>query len=268
MTHVSEVRSIPVSPRSKVTRDIPFCVPVTVIEFPVLKILGCRTYQRGYDRSLKAHREFLRAKSQTVPEDVKGHSLRVIADIDYRSMKSLPTKKNRRIELGLSGSFDDQVTFYQGLGENVDVSSFLKTGQYVDISGITRGLGFAGVVRRMGVKLLDHKNSKKRRGIGTLGSFNPGRVLSTVPREGQLGSFQRTSYNSRVMAISDDPSQVNPAGGFLKYGFVHSTFALLEGSVPSVAKGTIFLRRQSRPIRRTKIFRSEVIDYISRTSKQ
>ena len=70
-----------------------------------------------------------------------------------------------------------------------------------DILGITRGKGFQGSVKRWGVKLLTHKNSKHRRMIGTLGPKSPGYVRPTVPQAGQMGYHQRTEYNKRILKI-------------------------------------------------------------------
>ena len=52
------------------------------------------------------------------------------------------------------------------LGSEITIEDVWEGGQEIDVIGITKGKGFQGSVKRWGVKLLSHKNSKKRRQAG------------------------------------------------------------------------------------------------------
>jgi large subunit ribosomal protein L3 len=88
---------------------------------------------------------------------------------------------------------------------------------------------------------------KHHRQIGTLGSQSPGRVRWTIPRAGQLGFFQRTEYNKRLLKIGEDSKEINPSSGFTNYGIVKSSFILLEGSIPGSRKRLVMMRPAIRP---------------------
>ncbi len=74
----------------------------------------------------------------------------------------------------------------------------------VDVIGVTRGKGVAGVIKRYGVKHLQKKTHRGYRRIGCIGSWHPARVRFTVGRTGQLGYHHRTELNKKVNPISQD----------------------------------------------------------------
>jgi large subunit ribosomal protein L3 len=137
----------------------------------------------------------------------------------------------------------------------------------IDIAAVTKGKGFQGAVKRWGVKLLSHKNSKHSRMIGTLGPKRPGYVRPTVPQSGQQGYHQRTEFNKRVLKIGDNGNEVTPKGGFLHYGEVSNPYVLIHGSIPGPAKRLIRLRD---PIRKGGVDLKEApnLTYVSTESKQ
>jgi len=123
-------------------------------------------------------------------------------------------------------------------------------------------------VRRSDSESSSHKNSKHRRNVGTLGSFQPGYVRPTVPNAGQMGYHQRTEYNKRVLRIGEDGEEVTPNGGFLHYGKVRNQYVILHGSIPGPAKRLVRLRDASRPHVYVKLEKAPEIAYISKESKQ
>ena len=137
----------------------------------------------------------------------------------------------------------------------------------LDTIAVTKGKGFQGAVKRWGVKLLTHKNSKHRRMIGTAGSWHPNWVQATVPQAGQMGYHQRTEYNKRVLKIGENGEEITPTGGFPHYGVVRNPYILLHGSIPGPAKRLISMRDAVRYQRGVKVEKTE-ISYISTTSKQ
>jgi len=65
----------------------------------------------------------------------------------------------------------------------------------IDILGVTKGKGVAGVMKRFGVKHLQKKSHRGFRKVGCIGAWHPARVAWTVPRTGQLGYHHRTEIN-------------------------------------------------------------------------
>jgi len=122
-------------------------------------------------------------------------------------------------------------------------------------------------VKRFGTKLLSHKNSKHRRGIGNLGPKRPGYVRPTVPMAGQMGYHKRTELNKKLVKIGQEGIEITPKGGFLNYGDVVNTYVLVYGSVPGPTKRLVRLRD---PTRKPKKVSNEAVNitYISTESKQ
>jgi large subunit ribosomal protein L3 len=82
-----------------------------------------------------------------------------------------------------------------------------------------------------------------------------------------MGFHQRVEYNKRIVKISEDADEINPQGGFIKYGLVKNDFVLLLGSVPGPKKRLIRFRHALRP---KKVFEKSVpeITYINKLSQQ
>ncbi|MEW5761051.1 MAG: 50S ribosomal protein L3, partial [Candidatus Thermoplasmatota archaeon] len=140
-----------------------------------------------------------------------------------------------------------------------------KEGSLVDVIAVTKGKGFEGAIKRWGVKLLFHKNSKHRRMIGTLGPHFPSYVRPTVPQAGQFGYHQRTEYNKRILKIGDKGEEITPSGGFLHYGIIRNSYVLIEGSIPGCAKRLVRLRD---PARAFGMIEKPELTYVSTSSKQ
>jgi len=153
------------------------------------------------------------------------------------------------------------------LGKELKINDAIKEGDMLDVIGVTKGKGFQGAVKRWGVKLLTHKNSKHRRMIGTAGSWHPNWVQATVPQAGQMGYHQRTEYNKRVLKVGENGEEVTPSGGFPHYGVIRNPYIIIHGSIPGPTKRLVSMRDAIRYQRGVKVEKTE-ISYISTTSKQ
>ncbi len=85
---------------------------------------------------------------------------------------------------------------------------------------------------------------------------------------GQTGYHQRTEYNKKILKIgeADQVDEINPKGGFIKYGLVKNNYLLLKGSLPGPSKRLVMLRKAIRP--HGKHDDAPQISYISTASKQ
>ncbi|UCC90373.1 MAG: 50S ribosomal protein L3 [Dehalococcoidia bacterium] len=117
------------------------------------------------------------------------------------------------------------------LGDKVDVSLF-KAGDLVDITGVSKGKGFAGVVKRHhfagGPKT--HGQSDRHRAPGSIGATtSPGRVLKGRPMAGHMG-------NSRVTARHLEVFEADPTRNLL----------VVKGAVPGATNGLLLIRKSGR----------------------
>lgn len=88
------------------------------------------------------------------------------------------------------------------VGHDITVSIF-KKGDFVDVSGTTKGKGFQGVIKRHGKKggPMAH-GSKFHRTTGSVGMRTwPGRVLPGTRMAGQLGNVKRTTKNLEIFDV-------------------------------------------------------------------
>ena len=258
--------------------------PVTVVETPPIKIAAVRAYQEtAY--GLQAIGEIWAEKldpvlSKRIPlvknqkkknwDFIKeADEIRVIVYTQPTLVTGTPKKTPEISELRIGGgSLEDQIKYVKEiLGKELKVNDVIKEGDMLDIIAVTKGKGFQGAVKRWGVKLLTHKNSKHRRMIGTAGSWHPNWIQATVPQAGQMGYHQRTEYNKRVLKIGENGEEITPIGGFPHYGMIRNSYIILHGSIPGPAKRLIGLRDAVRYQRGVKVEKPE-ITYISTTSKQ
>ena len=89
------------------------------------------------------------------------------------------------------------------VGGKMDVEMF-KPGQLVDVSGVTQGKGFAGVIKRhhFSSNRETHGNSRSTRKPGSTGQAqDPGRVFPGKRMPGQLGNVKRTTQNLEILRV-------------------------------------------------------------------
>jgi large subunit ribosomal protein L3 len=164
---------------------------------------------------------------------------------------SLSKKKPDVTEIEIGGGTVQQQFEYAKtlLGRTITVAEIFKEGQFVDIASVSTGKGWQGPVKRWGVTILQAKGRKTKRGIATLGPWNPHHIMYSIARAGQMGYHQRTEYNKRILRIGKDGKEITPKGGFLRYGIIKGPYLLLAGSVAGTEKRPIRLRYPARPPR-------------------
>ena len=166
---------------------------------------------------------------------------------------SLAKKKPEITEIEIGGGTIPQQFDYAKtlLGKTVTPEEIFKNGQFVDVAAVSTGKGWQGPVKRWGVTILQAKGRKTKRGIATLGPWNPHHVMYSVARAGQMGYHQRIEYNKRILKIGKDGKEVSVKGGFIRYGILKGPYIIIEGSIPGTEKRTIKLRYPARPPKQT-----------------
>jgi len=181
-------------------------------------------------------------------------------------------KKPELMEIPIvGGNIEEQLDYaFSLIGKLIRVSDVFKEGQYVDVTAVTKGKGFQGVIKRFGVALLPHKAGKRRREVGSLGSRHPPWISWRVPRPGQMGYHKRTEYNKRILKIvqadldekgipKSYPTEINLRGGFRNYGIIKSDAIVLQGSVPGPVKRLVMIRHAIRPPKLAELGEPKII---------
>jgi len=281
MTHAHIVDYRPTS----TTAGQEILMPVTVLEVPPMRVAAVRGYQQTpyglktktevwaekLDKALDGRINLPKKPSQEAWKEIEGgcDDLRVLIHTQPEKLTGVPKKIPDLMECRIGGGTMQQRIEYakKVLGKDVDITEAIKEGAMVDAIAVTKGFGFQGRIQRHGAKLLSHKNSKRRRNIGTQGPWHPNFIMSQVPSQGQTGFHQRTEFNKRVIKIGENGSEINPKGGFLHYGEVRNKYVLLHGSLPGPAKRLVRLRdavRYSAGV----TFEKAQVNYVSTQSKQ
>lgn len=183
-------------------------VPVTVIETSSCRVVQIRTLERdGYAAVQLA---FGQTKARRLTKPALGH---------LQASGAAPTRDLAELRVSdLSG-------FQVGQVLKADV---FQAGDRVDISGVTKGKGFSGVMQRHNFKGqgASHGNHKKHRAPGAVGACaTPGRVFKGTRMAGQLGNHRVTTLNLEVVE------------GDAERGLI-----LVKGAVPGPNGGLVLIR--------------------------
>ncbi|MES2998738.1 MAG: 50S ribosomal protein L3 [Pseudomonadota bacterium] len=90
------------------------------------------------------------------------------------------------------------------IGKEINVEALFTLGQLVDVTGINKGKGYGGVVKRHHFATQDatHGNSLSHRAPGSIGQRqSPGRVFKGKKMAGQLGNKRCTIQSLEVMKV-------------------------------------------------------------------
>ena len=103
-----------------------------------------------------------------------------------------------------------------------------QVGQLVDVTGVSKGKGYAGTIKRHHFKSgrASHGNSKSHNVPGSIGmAQDPGRVFPGQAHDRPLGDVQRTVQNLQVVRVD-----------------VARQLLLVKGAVPGSINGSIVVR--------------------------
>ncbi len=117
------------------------------------------------------------------------------------------------------------------VGDKVDVSQF-KTGDVVNVIGVSKGKGFAGVVKRHGFHggPKTHGQTDRHRAPGAIGATtSPGRVLKGMRMAGHMGDERVTVKGLKV--YKTDPER---------------NLLLVQGAVPGSKNGLLLISKASK----------------------
>lgn len=101
------------------------------------------------------------------------------------------------------------------VGDTVKVSEILSTGDVISVSGISKGKGFAGVVKKHHFRggPRTHGQSDRERAPGSIGqTTTPGRVYRGKRMAGRMGGEQVTIKNLHVISVNAENGEIEVSG--------------------------------------------------------
>ena len=186
---------------------------VTVIEVGPCPVVQLKTAEK--DGYVAAQLGFGEQKVKRLSKAVAGH-----------------LKKTGGQEVGLKVLKE----FAPDAGEEVKVGDVLTVGnfegvKYVDVTGVTKGKGFAGVIKRYGFAggNMTHGGHSKRRTGGLAARDLPGWIEKGKKMPGHMGAVTRTTTNLEVVAVRPEDNAL-----------------LVKGSIPGARNGIVIVRKSLR----------------------
>jgi large subunit ribosomal protein L3 len=113
--------------------------------------------------------------------------------------------KKINLEPGILAEFrsSDQISEDYQVGKHLTAEVF-EVGQYVDVTGTSKGKGYAGVIKRHNFAMQDatHGNSLSHRAHGSIGQCQtPGRVWKGKKMSGHMGNVQKTVQSLKIVDL-------------------------------------------------------------------
>lgn len=184
-------------------------VPVTVIEAGPCSIVEIRTPEKNSYSAVQLG--FGKVKPVRLTKPLKGY---------FEKQGTAPRRWLREFRV-------EDTTDYQ-VGQEITVSLF-QNGELVDVTGISKGKGTAGVMKRYGFGggAASHGASRSHRHAGSIGcSSYPGRVIKGRKMAGHMGNERVTTKNLTVFAVDEENNLI-----------------LIKGSVPGARDGLVMIRK-------------------------
>ena len=186
-------------------------IPVTVIKAGPCHVVQIRTTEAdGYSAIQIAYGE---VKPNKVTKPVAGH---------YAKAGVAPAKLLVEVRV-------EDPSVYQ-VGQEIKLAEVFEKGQQADVSGVSKGKGFAGVMKRHNFagQGSSHGTHKKHRAPGSIGACaTPARVFKGMRMAGRMGGERVTTLSLEVVDVDADRDLL-----------------LLGGSVPG-PKGSVVLIREA-----------------------
>jgi large subunit ribosomal protein L3 len=192
-------------------------LPVTVLDVADNRVTQIKSAATDGYNAVQV--TFGRRRASRVNKAAAGHLAKA-------STEAGPVLREFRVSEGELGNFK--------LGGKIGVDIF-KVGQVVDVSGVSQGKGFAGVIKRhhFSSNRASHGNSISHNKPGSTGmAQDPGRVFPGKRMAGHLGAVQRTAQGLVVVRVDAERQLL-----------------LVKGSVPGSRGRDIVVRPTTKTVR-------------------
>ena len=183
-------------------------IPVTVVEVEPNRIAQLKTLETDGYTAVQVTTGSRRASRISKP--IAGHYAKANVEAG-RGLWEFTTEDLDGLEVG-----------------GVITAERFEAGQKVDVTGVSRGKGFQGVIKRWNFATQDatHGNSLSHRAPGSIGqNQTPGRVFKGKKMAGHMGSEQVTVQNLEVIKVD-----------------LERNLLLIKGAVPGAPGGDLIVR--------------------------
>ncbi len=195
---------------TRVFTDDGVSIPVTVIEALPNRVTQLRTKENDGYEAVQVTAGARKASRVSKPE--AGHFAKAGAEAGRGLW-----------EFRLGAGSDAELA----VGTELSVDQF-EDGQIIDVTGTSKGKGFAGVIKRHNFSSQDmtHGNSISHRAPGSIGqNQTPGRVFKGKKMSGHMGDVRRTTQNLQVVRVDAERNLL-----------------LVKGAVPGSKGGDVIVR--------------------------
>ena len=196
-------------------------IPVTVIEAGPCFVAQIKTVEQDGYAAVQLGFEETKPKRLTQPQ------------LKHLQKSNLPALRHLR-ELRIAD--DELASLEEGQKLTVDI---FEEGELVDVTGTSKGRGFAGVVKRYGFRggPKTHGQSDRLRAPGSVGACTtPGRVFKGKRMPGRMGGERVTTQGLQVVLV--DPER---------------NLLALRGAVPGSKNGLLLIREARKTQLRKKV---------------
>lgn len=186
-------------------------IPVTVIKAGPCYVVQKKSAEKeGYNAVQIGFDEVIKVQRVNKPET--GH---------FKKADVTPTKILKEIKVGPEDLASNDI----GSIHSVDI---FEPGDFVDITGTSKGKGFAGVMKRHGFHgaPATHGSHEAFRHGGSIGqNMTPGRTMKGMKMPGHMGSKKVTIQNLKIVDVRSDVNLL-----------------LIEGAIPGPATGYVVIK--------------------------
>ena len=182
-------------------------IPVTVIEAGPCVVAQKKTAENdGYDA---VQLGFMDVKEKHLNKAEKGH---------FEKAGVAPKKHLKEFRLDDCSALNT--------GDIISVDTF-AAGEKVDVTGITKGHGYTGAIKRWNLHKLrmTHGVGPVHRQSGSMGVIDPARIFKNKKMAGQWGNEQVTVLNLKVVKIDSEKNLI-----------------AIKGAIPGAKDGIVFIR--------------------------
>ena len=182
-------------------------IPVTVIEAGPCVVAQKKTAENdGYNA---VQLGFIDAKEKQLSKPAKGH-------FEKAGVGAKKHLKEFRLENAAEMNVGDVIT-----------AGTFAAGEKVDVTGITKGRGYTGAIKRWNLHKLQatHGVGPIHRQSGSMGVIDPARIFKNKKMAGQYGNEQVTVLNLKVVKIDAERNLI-----------------AIKGAIPGAKNGIVFIR--------------------------
>lgn len=155
--------------------------------------------------------------TQIKTSEKDGYSSIQVAFDSRKNLNQATAKKISKLKLDIKPRFfkefkltSDQIP---EVGSDITIDNVFANDELIDVTGISKGHGFAGTVKRWGMRKQPLLGASNRvRHMGSIGAQTPGKVVKGKKMPGHFGNVSQTVLNLKIFSIDLEKQEVSIIG--------------------------------------------------------